>query len=243
MGIWYWTDKGCNLRVYGNVYKVPDIEQKKVDDLANVLIVTSVDRLSKSEQDQAGILTRSIFVVQQGEESVTKKMVDDVTVRPNASGGAVDAKGDAQRDAEEPDSGNARAYLVPPKDVTVISDIDDILWATKISGPKEDLLNTLAQPFTAWMNMPQIYANWSSSISNMHFHCLTTTPMQATRDYMDFIYRTYPLGSFDTRPLNFSDISATLKIRKFLLDKMFRTLPQRKFVLVVDTSNHDIMAA
>lgn len=58
---------------------------------------------------------------------------------------------------------------------------------------------------------------------------------------MDFIYKTYPLGSFDTRPLNFSNVAATLSIRKFLLDKIFQTFPQRKFVLVADTSNSDVM--
>ena len=58
---------------------------------------------------------------------------------------------------------------------------------------------------------------------------------------MDFIYNTYPGGSFDTRPLNFSDVSATLSIRKFLLQKVFETYPQRKFVLVADTSNSDVM--
>jgi hypothetical protein len=58
-----------------------------------------------------------------------------------------------------------------------------------------------------------------------------------------YIYKTYPLGSFDTRPLNFSDVSATLAIRKFLLDRIFQTFPQRKFVLVADTSNSDVMKA
>ena len=58
---------------------------------------------------------------------------------------------------------------------------------------------------------------------------------------MDFIYKTYPGGSFDTRPLNFSDVSATLSIRMFLLQKIFATFPQRKFVLVADTSNSDVM--
>jgi hypothetical protein len=58
---------------------------------------------------------------------------------------------------------------------------------------------------------------------------------------MDFIYKTYPGGSFDTRPLNFSDVNATLAIRRFLLDKIFQTFPQRKFVLVADTSNSDVM--
>lgn len=59
---------------------------------------------------------------------------------------------------------------------------------------------------------------------------------------MDFIYKTYPLGSFDTRPLNFSDVDATLAIRKFLLNRIFETYPERKFVLVGDTSNSDVLA-
>ncbi|KAJ7504449.1 hypothetical protein B0H11DRAFT_2154582 [Mycena galericulata] len=139
------------------------------------------------------------------------------------------------------DTGNATAYLVPPDGLTIISDIDDILRVTKIYEPSQGLLNSFARPFTPWMNMPDIYANWSKALPQMHFHYLTTTPEQITRNYMQFIYATYPLGSFDTRPLNFSDVSATLSIRKFLLDRIFQTYPQRKFVLIADTSNSDVM--
>lgn len=142
---------------------------------------------------------------------------------------------------EGADIGNATAYLVPTSGLTVISDIDDILRITKIYQPKEGLLNSFARPFIQWENMPDIYANWSRSIPGVHFHYLTTTPEQATRNYMDFIYKTYPGGSFDTRPLNFSDVDATLSIRKFLLQKIFETYPKRKFVLVADTSNSDVM--
>ncbi|KAJ5464344.1 uncharacterized protein N7458_000030 [Penicillium daleae] len=137
--------------------------------------------------------------------------------------------------------GNATAYLVPPTGLTVVSDIDDILRITKIYEPKQGLLNSFAKPFTPWENMPDIYRNWSTSLPNMHFHYLTTTPEQITRNYMQFIYSTYPGGSFDTRPLNFSDVSATLSIRKFLLQKIFETFPDRKFILIADTSNSDIM--
>ena len=142
---------------------------------------------------------------------------------------------------EGTDTGNATAYLVPPTGLTVISDIDDILRITKIYQPKEGLLNSFARPFVKWKNMPDIYANWSRSIPGIHFHYLTTTPEQITRNYMDFIYKSYPGGSFDTRPLNFSDVSATLSIRKFLLNKIFETYSERKFVLVADTSNSDVM--
>lgn len=137
--------------------------------------------------------------------------------------------------------GNSTAYLVPNQGLTFVSDIDDILRVTKIYEPKQGLLNSFARPFTPWEDMPSIYANWSKSLPNAHFHYLTTTPEQVTRNYMQFIYATYPGGSFDTRPLNFSDVSATLSIRKFLLTKIFETFPQRKFVLVADTSNSDVM--
>ncbi|KAK0336283.1 hypothetical protein LTR02_009388 [Friedmanniomyces endolithicus] len=137
--------------------------------------------------------------------------------------------------------GNATAYLVPDRGLTVVSDIDDILRITQIYEPKEGLLNSFARPYTPWENMPSIYANWSKSLPNTHFHYLTTTPEQVTRNYMQFIYSTYPGGSFDDRPLNFSDISATLSIRKFLLNRIFETFPQRKFILIADTSNSDVM--
>jgi hypothetical protein len=143
--------------------------------------------------------------------------------------------------AQGTDTGNATSYLVSDQGLSIVSDIDDILRVTKIYEPKEGLLNSFARPFTPWMNMPDIYANWSRSLPNMHFHYLTTTPEQITRNYMQFIYDTYPGGSFDDRPLNFSDVSATLSIRKFLLDKIFQTFPNRKFILVADTSNSDVM--
>ncbi|KAG6015877.1 hypothetical protein E4U54_002800 [Claviceps lovelessii] len=284
-----WTDRGWNLRIHGNVYKLPNISQDKVDDLANVFLVgTSVKDLSDSGKAQARNVTRSIFVVQQGDQNVTMDLVNDVAMNSNGGmAGAVDAKGGGQTirlrgtttiegDFDEfvllqnttgpkggfmrpgnetsriqtlnmyahgTDSGNATAYLVPSTGLTIISDIDDILRVTKIYQPKEGILNTFARSLVPWMNMPQIYANWSASVQNVHFHYLTTTPEQVTRTYMDFIYKTYPLGSFDTRPLNFSDTRATLHIRRFLLDKIFQTFPQRKFILVADTSNSDVMAA
>lgn len=82
-------------------------------------------------------------------------------------------------------TGNATAYLVPPTGFTIISDIDDILRVTKIYDPVEGLLNSFARAFTPWMNMPDIYANWSATIPNFHFHYLTTTPEQVTRNYME----------------------------------------------------------
>lgn len=278
-----WTDQGWNVRFHGNVYKQPNTSVDQLNDLANVFLIgTDISDLPASQQDQARNLTAEIFVVQQGNETVSMNLepapsagssgepgggggvtapggTQNLTLPYNTTGeGDFDVflpiqqgsllAGNATSEIQELNVyatgatlGNATAYLVPPTGFTVISDIDDILRITKIYEPKEGLLNSFARPFTPWMNMPDIYANWSRSIPNMHFHYLTTTPEQITRNYMDFIYKTYPGGSFDTRPLNFSDVDATLSIRKFLLDKIFDTFPTRKFILVADTSNSDVM--
>jgi len=281
-----WTEQGWNVRFHGNVYKLPDISQDTIDDLADIFLIgTSVAELPANEQENARNLTRSIFVVQQGNENVSLSLEPASTQGGDGEAGggnAITAPGGTQNltlpyettDLGDYDvflpiqsngllagnetnnvqrlnvytngtlSGNATAYLVPPEGITFISDVDDILRVTKIYDPKQGLLNSFAHDFTPWMNMPEIYANWSQTLpNNTHFHYLTTTPEQATRNYMDFIYKTYPGGSFDTRPLNFSDISATLSIRKYLLTKVFETFPQRKFVLVADTSNSDVMKA
>lgn len=281
-----WTDQGWNVRFHGNVYKLPNVSQDTIDDLADVFLIdTSVAELPDHEKENARNLTRSIFIVQQGNVNVSMSLepapMQGGDGEPGG-GNAITAPGGTQNltlpyettdlgdfdvflpiqsngllKGNETDNvqrlnvytagtltGNATAFLVPPQGITFISDIDDILRVTKIYNPKEGLLNSFAHDFTPWMNMPEVYANWSQTLpNNTHFHYLTTTPEQATRNYMDFIYKTYPGGSFDTRPLNFSDISATLSIRKYLLTKVFETFPQRKFVLVADTSNSDVMKA
>ncbi|KAF2025415.1 hypothetical protein EK21DRAFT_116818 [Setomelanomma holmii] len=280
-----WTEQGWNVRLHGNVYKIPNVSQSKIDDLANVFLIdTSVDKLPADEQANARNLTRSIFIVQQGDVNVSMSLepapsqggdgepgggnsipatggVQNITLPyettpegdfdvfvPIKSNGLL--RGNETNNVQRMNvytngtlTGNATAFLVPPTGITFISDIDDILRVTKIWDPKEGLINSFAKNFTQWMNMPSIYGNWSRTLpNNTHFHYLTTTPEQATRNYMDFIYKTYPGGSFDTRPLNFSDIKATLSIRMFLLQKVFATFPTRKFVLVADTSNSDVMS-
>ncbi len=99
------------------------------------------------------------------------------------------------------DTGNATAYLVPPSGITIISDIDDILRVTKIYDPKEGLLNSFARPFTPWMNMPDIYANWSTSFQDLRFHYLTTTPEQVTKNYMEYVVS----SAGEARPISFQD--------------------------------------
>ena len=265
-----WTSNGWNVRFHGNVYKQPNTSTQDLNKLANKFLVdVDITSLPPSQQDQARNLTASIFVVQQpnvtvspiqiqvgqsgggGSTSVmlpfnTTKEGDFDVFMPIVANGLM--PGNSTQQIQHLSThfagatlGNATAYLVPDEGITIIMDIDDTLRVTKIYQPKEGLLNSFARPFTAWQNMPAIMASWLQSLPNLHFHYLTTTPEQGTRLYMDYIFKTYPAGSFDTRPLNFSNIDETLAVRKYLLEKIIRTYPKRKFVLIGDTSNADVM--
>lgn len=265
-----YTDQGWNVRFHGNIYKQPNTSESKLNDLANVFLIgTSVQDLPASQAEQARNVTAEIFVVQQGNVNVSNILVTafdggsgvtqnitlpyettpegdfDVFV-PIDSSGLMNGNQTSQIQklstwVTNTTEGNATAYLVPNEGLTVISDIDDILRVTQIYDPKEGILNSFARPYVAWEDMPSIYANWSQSLPDTHFHYLTTLPEQVTRNYEQFIYDTYPAGSFDTRPLNFSNVDETLSVREYLLEKIFATFPQRKFVLVADTSNSDVM--
>lgn len=80
------------MRLHGNVYKQPDIPQDKLDELANKFLVgTDIKDLPPDQQAQARNLTAEIYVVQQENQQVTFDFVDDVSVAPEANGGAVNA--------------------------------------------------------------------------------------------------------------------------------------------------------
>ncbi|WEW57924.1 hypothetical protein PRK78_003391 [Emydomyces testavorans] len=133
------------------------------------------------------------------------------------------------------------SYLVPGSGLTIVSDIDDVLRVSTIYHPTEGLRNLLTRPFYPWMNMHDVFANWSQSLPDVHFHYLSTAPDQMAQSYMDFIYETYPHGSFDTRAVNFKRFRASWSARRGLLERVLQTYPQRKFILIGDNSNHDIM--
>ena len=185
------------------MYKQPNISRSKLNDLTNVFLVdTKVEDLPPSQAAQARNLTAEIFVLQQSDRNVTFNLAGEQQINfphetttqgdfddfvPIDGSGLDDGNSTSQIQrlnvyTQGDINGNATAYLVPSEGLTVISDIDDILRVTKIYDPKEGLLNSFARPFTPWLNMPDIYANWSRSIPNFHFHYLTTTPVSILLD-------------------------------------------------------------
>ena len=141
------------------------------------------------------------------------------------------------RDAE---LGETESWLVPPKGITVLSDLDDVIKETVIWHPlKGALVNTFVHPDTPWMNMPEVLTSWSHSFPALHFHYLSLTPEQVSRTTLQFLQELYPAGSLDMRPMTKEGIG--LGARTMYMRKIFESFPLRKFVLLGDTSTAELL--
>ena len=175
--------------------------------------------------------------------------VDDGT--PEASAGKdvatlVPLRGDATTRpqkisviAKNAEMGEAGSWLLPPSGITVLSDLDDIIKVTTLWKPMSGaLMNTLVSPDIPWMNMPAILANWSQTYPDMHFHYTSLSPEQLGRTTIRFLQENYPPGSLDMRAMTKAGFREG---RPIILEKIFETFPQRKFILLGDTSTGEML--
>ena len=139
--------------------------------------------------------------------------------------------------------GNGTTILVPTSGISVISDIDDVLRITKVYVPNQGLYNSFVQPYVNVPGVPELFAQWARNLSGAAFHYDTTTPVELTRTYVDYLFSNYPLGSLEMRPVNLSEPSQILDARLDSLKRLYQSFPQRKFVLVGDTSSSTLLSA
>ncbi|KAG8701650.1 hypothetical protein FRC08_003974 [Ceratobasidium sp. 394] len=240
-----WTANGWNVRIHGNAYRNPPATADQLDQASKVF-VPSLDESGFTDANRAMArnVTASLVTLPVQNYSLTFTLnyngqpATNITFPyPTDDRGEFDQFVSLTAPGAIPNgnetntvqglelftpgypTGNASSYLVPPQGITLVADIDDILRVTQIYQPDEGLKNSFARPYVPWMNMPAVFAKWQKEVQGLHFHYLTTTPIKVTPFYESFIYANYPMGSFD-----------------------IRSFPQRKFVLLADTSNSDIMS-
>ncbi|PNS21266.1 hypothetical protein CAC42_1045 [Sphaceloma murrayae] len=122
-------------------------------------------------------------------------------------------------------SSSAKLHFVPPTGVTFISDIDDVLRVAE--------------------GMPEIMARWDMTSSKTHFHYSTLTPEVNSDFYIRGTEKYYPEGSWDFRPVGFTNYFASM-IRDIdprwkRLVRIIERFPARRAVMLGDTSNPTTM--
>ena len=61
----------------------------------------------------------------------------------------------------------------------------------------QGLYNSFVQPYVNVPGIPELFNNWLQKLPNVSFHYDTTTPLELTRTYVDYLFSNYPLGSLE----------------------------------------------
>ncbi|GJE96402.1 Phosphatidate phosphatase APP1 family protein [Phanerochaete sordida] len=257
------TDQGWNVRFYGLAYKLPNTNASDLDSLIDDLKTDNLNQTEQSllqnrTQDLASIpipgANLSAIVLANGTNITTTPIslttTDDagefdqfVTIPGLQGQGSNGVQVVETGILNVTGPGNGSAILVPPQGISIVSDIDDVLRITKVYVPNQGLFNSFVEPYVNVPGMPALFAHWLQRLPNASFHYDTTTPVELTRTYVDYLFANFPHGSLEMRPINVSAPAQILDARQDSLLRLFQTFPQRKFVLVGDTSSSTLLSA
>ena len=137
-----------------------------------------------------------------------------------------------------------RVQLIPPKGMSVISDLDDTIKISGVLDKEELLANTFLKEFRPVPGMPEVYQNWAKV--GAIFHYVSASPWQLYPPLAEFISRErFPPGSFTLRRFRIKDrtffnIFASPEETKIpVIESIVSRYPDRRFILVGDSSEKD----
>lgn len=133
---------------------------------------------------------------------------------------------------------------VPPRGVTIISDVDDTIKISDVTDRKELIKNTFVRPFRAVPGMAAQYQVWEQR--GAVFHYLSASPWQLYLPLEEFRQAEgFPRGVWSMKHLRLTDRSAIdffksqETYKTTLLRAAFAEFPERVFILIGDTGEQD----
>lgn len=192
---------------------------------------------------------RKKIVVRIGERSfVSGRSQADGTFRipVTLTGGAA---GDTVRFSVRLRPGDPREFggairLIAREGISVISDIDDTVKESNVLDRDQLLANAFLRPYRPVRGMPELYEAWSGQGAAMHY--VTAGPWQLYSALWEFLEQhRFPGVEIQMRDLRVTDRSVVrffqdsqdYKIER--IRKILRRFPERRFVLVGDSGEHD----
>ncbi len=137
-----------------------------------------------------------------------------------------------------------RVFLLAPRGVSVISDIDDTLKHSYVACKRTLLANTFLRPFETIPGMAGLFRQWSAAGAAIHY--VSSSPWQLYQHLAEHLAGAgFPDGSFHLRAFRLRDhlLRRVLMLRRSgkigVIHSILRTFPERTFLLVGDSGEHD----
>lgn len=135
-------------------------------------------------------------------------------------------------------------YLVAPRGISVISDIDDTIKNTQVTQKRAMLANTFVHPFQAIEGMAEVYQQWAAK--GAFFHYVSSSPWQIFESLDDFfVQHQFPEGSMHLRWFRLRDeiLRKWQLLRRrgkyAIIANLMKRFPQRQFILLGDSGERD----
>ena len=142
--------------------------------------------------------------------------------------------------------------LIPPRGVSIISDIDDTIKISQVTDRQALLTNTFLHPFRAVPGMSGVYRRWEAQ--GVSFHYVSGSPWQLYEPLRELMEaERFPRGSMDMRPVLLrqlrlvrfgraraeSVLGPPTDMKRAALREILQTFSERQFVLCGDTGEED----
>jgi hypothetical protein len=141
-----------------------------------------------------------------------------------------------------------RALVLHKEGLSVVSDIDDTIKITDVLNTKLMLKNQFCLPFRAVPGMAEVYAAWAKE-KKAAFHYLSESPIELEPPLSEFLPAAgYPAGTLDLREIQWGRsrlkgylalAEAPPEFKIAAMDRLMTALPERRYVLVGDSEQHD----
>jgi phosphatidate phosphatase APP1 len=137
-----------------------------------------------------------------------------------------------------------RVFLLAPRGLSVITDIDDTLKHSYVACKRTLLTNTFLRPFETIPGMAELFRDWSAQGAAIHY--VSSSPWQLYEHLAEHLAQEgFPDGSFHLRAFRLRDhlLRRVLLLRRTgklaVIRNLLRMYPQRRFLLVGDSGERD----
>ena len=134
--------------------------------------------------------------------------------------------------------------LVPPKGLSIVSDIDDTVKISNVTDRKQLLESTFLLDFAAAPGMASLYSRWAAEDASFHF--VSSSPWQLYTPLHEFLDSSgFPWATFNLKAVRFRDETLFELFKKgtetkpLLIKAILDRYPGRTFILVGDSGEQD----
>ncbi len=145
---------------------------------------------------------------------------------------------------EDPRLFTGEIELVPPRGVSIVSDVDDTIKVSNVQDRKELLANTFTREFRGVEGMRNLYQHWARHQTS--FHYVSASPWPLYRPLIDWLDTdAFPMGTLHLRHVRLRDLrgdrtrEAAFRSKRHAVENLLRLYPERRFVFCGDSGERD----